>query len=398
MTVHAIHETLAQRAAREALEQAQEVAAREWDLACTRAAVDLDRILATAEMKGGPRRFFQIDGAQLLDMEFPATPWLIRGLLKDHGLQGVAAEPKNIKTWVMMEGAFATASGCPAFGEFEMCGEPGHVAIFAGEDHLRACKAKLRAIGASKNMSAKKLQEVAGRFHFEALTKIDVRNKAHLVELVASARSLREKPKLMIFDPLIKVHGAKENDSTEMELVTGNLAAVGKAVGCAVQFVHHNAKSNEQSKGRRGGQKMRGSGGLHGAVDGGLYLDPPAGDRTTEWSVRIESEIKGALSAPPFTLVLKVLEDDEHGEAKLISWTVKKGDPAELSLEDKILEVLRNEPSGASKNEIRSRCGCRDEAVKVALKALIDRRAVFFDGTGRSSRYFIESDEDPFDP
>jgi hypothetical protein len=139
---------------------------------------------------------------------------------------------------------------------------------------------------------------------------------------------------------------------------------------------------------------MRGSGSLHGAVDGGLYLDPPSGNRTTEWTVRIESEIKGALSAPPFTVELRVLEDDEHGEAKLISWDVKKGDRP-TSLEDRIVDALRAEfLTGLSAANLQTLLECQKKALLDALKALLGRRAITHEGGGHSSRYYLNAEGD----
>jgi hypothetical protein len=303
-----------------------------WDAALEQARVDLDALRGeSAAVSTDP--LFTKTGADLLAASYPAPPYLVRNLLVDHGVQAISAEAKGTKTWITMEIALALASATPVFGRFPTCRGPSHVVLFQAEDSERASRAKIRSIGASRGMSADEMRAVAGRLHFHNLGRIDVLNRDHAARVVASVRALPEKPCLLIVDPLVKVHRVDENKSQEMELVTNALADIGRVLGLAVGFSHHNGKANENTGKRRGGQRMRGSSSLHGAVDGGLYLDAPTGDLSTTWIVKANSEIKGARSAGPFTLTLRVLEDDEHGEARRISWDVdgEGSDPLELA-------------------------------------------------------------------
>jgi len=95
-------------------------------------------------------------------------------------------------------------------------------------------------------------------------------------------------------------------------------------LGCAVVFVHHAGKATADGEKRRGGQKLRGSSALHGAVDAGLYLTSPSRDRDeskrkTTMSAMVESEVKAASGAGDFGLSLEVF-DDANREAIRAQW------------------------------------------------------------------------------
>jgi hypothetical protein len=295
--------------------------AKAWDRELARARDDL-AALRGENAAAAMVPLFTKTGADLLDTQYVATPYLIRGLFVDTGVQAISAEAKGTKTWITMELAFSIASGTPMFGRFDACVPPAHVVLFQAEDAERASRAKIRSIGRARGMSDEEIRDVATRMHFHNLKRLDVLNNDHAALVIASVRRLSPAPVLLILDPLVKLHRVKENDADQMELVTNAIADIGRVLGLASVFAHHNGKANESTGKRRGGQRMRGSSSLHGAVDGGLYLDAPTGDRVKEWIVKAESEIKGARSADPFTLTLKVLEDDEHGQAKRISWDV----------------------------------------------------------------------------
>jgi hypothetical protein len=128
---------------------------------------------------------------------------------------------------------------------------------------------------------------------------------------------------MLVLDPLRDLHTAEENSSTEMAEVTSALRALRTVLGAAVVFVHHSGKAGPASQVRRGGQMMRGSSVLHGAVDGGLYLSNLKGNLRTEWINHATTEVKGARGCGAFSLTLEV-KDDEGGEATQAEWTYRE--------------------------------------------------------------------------
>lgn len=323
---------------------------------------------------GGHSSPFFTPAAELFSRMFPSTPWLLRGLLTDGAVFAVAGEPKTAKTWAALEIAMALGTGTRAFGELEAVGGPRAVALFMVEDDAQSTRNRLRALAASRGLAP----EVAcARLHVENLAALDVRNLEHLARLVASVRSIPEPVGAVVLDPLRDVHTAEENSSTEMAEVMRALRALRTVLGCAVVFIHHSHKSGAEGKGRRPGQRMRGSSAIHGAVDGGLYLLDLTGNLETEWAMKAQAEVKRARSAGFFSLTLTV-EDDANGEAVAASWAFDRSGagardrPVETAAERiaAVAGVLRAADRPLGVREIEKRLNVRHGEVTAPLKDL----------------------------
>lgn len=301
-----------------------------------RARIELSAQGIGADQVSQPLAF--LPAAELATRTFPATPWLVRGLLTQRALFVVGGEPKTTKTWAAIELGMAIATGTKAFGEFATAVEPAPVALFLAEDSEQATRNRLRALAASRSM---RLQDAARRIYHRNLAPLDITREDDLARLVAGVRELPEPPAALILDPLRDLHTADENDSTAMSRVMHALRALRSVLGCAVVFVHHAAKASESSKSRRPGQRMRGSSVVHGAVDGGLYLTDLTGNLETEWTNTGHVEVKAARGAGSFSLTLRV-EDDADGEAVRAEWGHKSGAAkAAMSDADLIVAVLQ---------------------------------------------------------
>jgi hypothetical protein len=263
------------------------------------------------------------DASELFAIEFPATSWIVQGLISRGGLALFAAEPKSAKTWIAIEVSVAIATGTLACSEFKT--EPGRVAYFFCEDLDRQVRNRVRAVLASRGLSSDALRDrlyVCPRGRFLDLTVDD-----DLARLIASARRLGPID-LLVLDPLRDLHSAAEDKSDEMGPLMKRLRLIGELLGCTVLVTHHKAKASETNSKRRGRQQMRGSSAIHGSTDSGLYLGIRDGDGRTKFELDVESEVKGARSAGRFGLSL-VVTDDAGGEAVHADWTVSRegGEP-----------------------------------------------------------------------
>jgi hypothetical protein len=157
---------------------------------------------------------------------------------------------------------------------------------------------------------------------------IDLMRDIDLVQIIASVR-MHGPIDLLVLDPLRDIHSGEEDGSDTMKPVMERMRVLGDILGCAVMFVHHSAKASADSGKRRGGQRMRGSGAIHGSLDCGLYLYDLRGNGETEFTNAVESEVKLARSAGTFDLKLEIV-DNKHGTAERATWTVSdrvKEDP-----------------------------------------------------------------------
>jgi hypothetical protein len=262
-------------------------------------------------------RMFE-DAKELFARTYPATAWRIKGLMTDAGVGALATEPKSAKTWAATEMAIAVATGTPCFGRFAAA--RGRVAYFYAEDMAVAIRNRIRSLLKSRGIDPDKLEGL----HVQPRGRdLNVMNDESLAVLLASARMIGDLA-LLVLDPLRDIHDGEEDKSDAMAPVMKRLRFLAHTLGCSVLFVHHAGKATADGAKRRGGQKMRGSSVIHGAVDFGLYLSDLETDGKSTFTNTVESEIKAAKGAGVFGLTL-VIEDDEHGQAIRATWSVEDG-------------------------------------------------------------------------
>lgn len=283
-----------------------------WEQQLDRARADVRNIL------GRERTFersplFAIDAAALLRTDFPPRPWQVEQLITKGGTAVVAGEPKGgIKTWILIEGALAVATGTPMCGHFGV--ERGAVAIFFAEDQAHAVRNRLRALLAGSHRTidgAQLFLQPRGEF-------IDVLDDQDLAWVIASCRNLG-RIDLLVLDPLRDIHSGEEDKSDSMRDVMRRLRVLGELLACTVWVSHHTPKVTKDNARRRPGQNLRGSSAIHGSIDSGLYIEPQEGDGTNRFGARVTSQVKSGRSAGVFDIGLSITDDD-HGEAVRAEW------------------------------------------------------------------------------
>jgi hypothetical protein len=309
-----------------------------WEHALLKAMEDLQGYRGTgAAAVGKLSKPAFTPATDLLSADFPPTPWLIQGLVTEQSVGITSAEPKSIKTWIELENALAVATGTPSMGRFAT-GAARPVALFLAEDDARAARNRLKSLCASRGLDP---AVALARVHVCCRQHLDITNDADLIWILASCRQIPDLA-LIVLDPLRDIHAAEENDSTGMADVMGRLRALRDICGVSVRAPHHAKKDTSGSS--RGGQNMRGSSAIHGALDCGLYLDGLDTDGRATWTVRATSEIKAAKGAGSFKVTLAV-EDNAAGEAMKATWTLDEGertavDPGKLD-QDAVLAAVR---------------------------------------------------------
>lgn len=290
-----------------------------------------------------------MDAVALLGQSFDGARWLVSGLITRNGTAIIGGEPKTTKTWAAIEIALAVATGTRAYGEFYA--EPGTVDHVLLEDTGPQARNRLRALLAGSDRTLQ-----AGRYFIQSRGAfIDITRDEDLAWIVASCR--RHGPTdLLILDPLRDIHSGEEDKSDSMRDVMRRLRVLGELLGCTVLVVHHTAKAGESTAKRRPGQRLRGSGAIHGSVDSGIYLGGVGGDGRNLFRNIVDSEIKGARSAGRFMLELAV-EDDDQGEATRATWTMRRdfSDLAEILADEKLsAKILRTARASAAGYESRT--------------------------------------------
>jgi hypothetical protein len=332
------------------------------DIEITQALNDLRKRQGTS----GVKRLAFTDWADLRRKQFSKPVWLIKGILPSQGVAAISGEPKSNKTWVLLESAVALATATPMFGQF-VVPERKAVALVLTEDDEQNVRNRIRSLLEGRGLS----QDAAdGWIFLITRAELNLLNESSVADLIAACRRLPRTIALLGLDPLRNLHAGDENDSTEMIKVMAQMRALRDVLSCAVDFNHHAIKSSKDTSDRRPGQKMRGSGAIHGAVDAGLYLSNTETDGREHWSNRIDVEIKGARGAGFFDLHLHV-EDDENDEACFSKWTVEGADPSDRSAKETAAAAAKEEAKAAREAEKHDRAERDHEDLVAKIVSLL---------------------------
>ena len=202
-----------------------------------------------------------IQRASQLSSTGPQTQWLIEGLWSDQAVGILGGEPKCCKSFLALDVAVSVASGAACLRQFPVR-RSGPVLLFPAEDSLAVVRQRLEGIAAAAQVPFDSLPVqviTAPTLRLDAPT-----DRARLLETVQQLR-----PRLLILDPLIRLHRVDENDATQIAALLSYLRELQRQFELAVMLVHHARKDSHAS---RPGQALRGSSELHGWGDSNLYM------------------------------------------------------------------------------------------------------------------------------
>ena len=291
--------------------------------------------------------------------------WLIDGLWGRQAVGIVGGEPKCGKSFLALDLAVAVAAGVPCLRRFA-ADQPGPVLLFAAEDAGHIVRARLQGIASA----------AGARFETLDIAVIDVpalrldhrADRQRLMETVE-----RIGPRLVVLDPLVRLHGVDENTVAEVAPILGFLRDIQRRFEAAVLLVHHARKSGAT----RPGQALRGSSELHAWGDSNLYL------RRRDRQILMTVEHR---AAPGLNDIEIELADDGKGPALRLR-QVETGDaaPRPETPERRILQALAEAEAALSQRQIRERAATRHKTVGAILRKLVREGRIRNDAEGRYS-------------
>lgn len=283
-----------------------------------------------------------------------AQRWLIQDLWGDQAVGCIGGTPKSLKTWVALELATAVASGRHALGKFAVPGGVAPVLLYAAEDSAAAIRDRVAGIATARGIAIERLP--LGLITQDGL-RLDLPH--HRERLSATLAKIR--PRLLVLDPLVRLHRGDENSSAEISELLGFLRTQQREHQVAIMLVHHVRKSAAGQP----GQSLRGSGDLHAWGDSNLYLLRNNG------KLLMHAEHRSHPAPPPFDVALT-------GDPPRV---VVQGvvDPEQGELPERILTALAKEP--LTRTQLRDRLAIRNETLGAALTSLeADGRLLRVDG------------------
>ena len=292
--------------------------------------------------------------------------WLVDGLWGRQAVGIVGGEPKCGKSFLALDLAVAVAAGVPCLRRFA-ADEPGPVLLFAAEDAGHIVRTRLEGIAKAAGAAFETLDIAV----IDVPTlRLDHRNdRQRLLDTVA-----RIEPRLVVLDPLVRLHGVDENAAGEVAPILGFLRDLQRRFETAVLLVHHARKSGAT----RPGQALRGSSELHAWGDSNLYL------RRRDKQIVMTVEHR---AAPGLNDIEIELADDGEGLALRPRRTLpQETAPEPETAEQRIVQALADAGEPLSQSQIRERAAARNSTVTAALHELV-REGRVERGPGGRYRY-----------
>ncbi len=283
-----------------------------------------------------------------LDAAAMQPRWLVKDLWVAAGVGVIGGHPKSLKTWLGLEIAVSVATGTPCLGRFHVPA-PGPVLAFLAEDAPHAVKERLVALCAQHDVSIEALDLHVITAHALKLDRAD-----DVESLDATVSALH--PRLLLLDPLVRLHSGDENSSQEISALLDCLRCMQRKHDTAVILVHHARKNGSVS---RHGQALRGSSDIWAFGDSNLFISQKGS------GLLLTVEHRSA--APPEPMAIALESDPPH----LVVSTADGADTSTPPLDDRIIDALSSSPGPLTRTQLRKRLGVNNQRLGEVIDDLV---------------------------
>jgi RecA-family ATPase len=280
-----------------------------------------------------------------------AERWLVKSLWGDSSVGVIGGAPKCAKTWLGLDMALSVATGTPCLGQYAVP-KPGPALVYLAEDALPIVRQRVAGMARHRG-----LELAAVEMHVITAPTLRLDREPHRARLFETARRLR--PRLLLLDPLVRLHGIDENHAGEVAGLLAYFRSLQRELNLSVVLVHH-ARKNAPG-GLAAGQGLRGSSDIHAFGDSNLYL------RRTKEHLVLSSEHRAAPAATPVSLQLVGSEAQTHLE--VIAENVALHAQRQRSLQEQVLDLLLPD-AALTRAKLRDALGVKNERLGEALESL----------------------------
>lgn len=223
-----------------------------------------------------------------IPLEDTASRWLVDGLWGESSVGVIGGAPKCSKTWLGLDLALSVATGTACLGRYTVP-RAGPVLVYLAEDALPLVRERVAGMARHRGLDLDRVD-----IHVITAASLRLDRDPHRARLLETAKRLR--PRLLLLDPLVRLHGIDENHATEVAGLLAYFRTLQRQLDLSVILVHHTRKN--AAGGVAAGQGLRGSSDLHAFGDSNLYL------RRTRDRLVLLTEHRAAPAAPPVQLEL----------------------------------------------------------------------------------------------
>lgn len=217
------------------------------------------------------------------------TRWLVDRLWSHQAVGIIGGAPKNCKSWFALDLAVSVASATPALGRFAV-DDPGRAIVYLAEDALPVVRQRIAGIACHRGLALAELD-------LHVITAPALRLDLAEDQQALAAMVETHRPRLLILDPLVRLHRLDENSSADISALLGFLRQLQREFGVAIMLVHHTS----ERVGAHLGQALRGSGDLHAWGDSNAYL--------VRRRDRLVLELEHRAAAAPDPMALRLVAD-----------------------------------------------------------------------------------------
>ena len=286
-----------------------------------------------------------------------AQPWLVEELWGASSVGVIGGAPKCAKTWLGLDLALSVATGTACLGRYAVP-EPGPVLVYLAEDALPVVRERIAGMAEHR-----RLDLAAVEVHVITAPVLRLDRDPDRSRLRETTRRLR--PRLLVLDPLVRLHGIDENHAGEVAELLAYFRLLQRQLGLSVLLVHHTRKN--AAGGVTAGQGLRGSSDIHAFRDSNLYL------RRIREHLVLSSEHRAASASTPVYLELaatdaekihlEVVAEIRDGSTRLTA------DEKRPNLEKQLIELLA-QGGTFTRARLRESLPVKNERLGEVLKSL----------------------------
>jgi hypothetical protein len=216
--------------------------------------------------------------------------------------------------------ALSVATGTACLGKYTVP-EPGAVLVYLAEDALPIVRERVAGMARHRGLDVARVD-----IHVITAPILRLDRDPDRLRLMETAGRLR--PRLLLLDPLVRLHGIDENNAGEVAALLAYFRSLQRQLDLSVVLVHHARKN--ATAGAAAGQGLRGSSDIHAFGDSNLYL------RRDKEHLVLSTEHRAAPASPPIALALVTTDSDTtHLEV-----VVQHEDGKQRGLEVHVLDML----------------------------------------------------------
>ncbi len=275
--------------------------------------------------------------------------WLVEGLWGARSVGVIGGAPKCAKTWLGLDMALSVATGTACLGKYAVP-ESGPVLVYLAEDALPAVRQRIEGMARHRGLEFSQVE-----IHVITAPVLRLDRDPDRARLWETTRGLR--PKLLLLDPLVRLHGIDENNAGEVAALLAYFRSLQRQLDLSVLLVHHTRKN--AAGGVAAGQGLRGSSDIHAFGDSNLYL------RRAKEHLVLSSEHRAAPASPPVYLDL-VATNAETAHLEVIA---ELQDGKRRTLEEQVLDLLAGGVV-ITRAKLRDSLAVKNERLGEALESL----------------------------